>query len=92
MLSCVPVIERCPEGVARACYFLLNVVIDAKRLEWAEKGKDLRKPEVAAQFSTQYISPLRVWCQFKGLPIPPALSTAEYHSPYRKVRPTFKRK
>jgi len=62
--------------------------IDAKRLEWAEKGKDLRKPEVAAQFSTQYISPLRVWCQFKGLPIPPALSTAEYHSPYRKVRIT----
>ena len=62
--------------------------IDAKRLEWQEKGKDLRAQHILAQFSTQYISPLRVFAQFRGLPIPPALSTTEYHSPYRKVRIT----
>jgi integrase len=63
--------------------------LDYKRLEWMEKEKkDLRKPEVLSQFSTQYISPMRVWCQFKGLPIPPALKTAQYESPYRKVRIT----
>jgi len=62
--------------------------LDWKRLEWAEHGKDLRKQEVLSLFSTTYISPLRVWCKFRGLPIPPALTTVEYHSPYRKVRIT----
>jgi len=67
--------------------------LDYKRLEWIEKEKkDLRKPEVLSQFSTQYISPMRVWCQFKGLPIPPALKTAQYESPYRKVRITVEQR
>ena len=62
--------------------------VDYKRMEWQEKGKDLRVAHVAAQFSSLYISPLRVFAQFIGLPIPPVLSTTEYHSPYRKVRLT----
>jgi Phage integrase family. len=66
--------------------------IDYKRLEWMERGKDLRKQEVLSQFSTEYISPLRVWCKFKGLPIPPALTTVEYYSPYRKVRITVEQR
>jgi Phage integrase family. len=66
--------------------------LDYKRLEWAEKGKDLRKQEILSQFSTEYISPLRVWCKFKGLPIPPALTTVEYYSPYRKVRITVEQR
>ena len=66
--------------------------IDYKRLEWAESGKDLRKQEVLSQFSTEYISPLRTWCKFRGLPIPPALSTVEYYSPYRRVRITVEQR
>ncbi|HID41616.1 MAG TPA: hypothetical protein EYP33_05615 [Pyrodictium sp.] len=62
--------------------------MDYKRLEWQERGKDLRAQHVLAQFSTQYISPLRVFAAFRGLPIPPALSTTEYYSPYHKVRIT----
>ena len=70
---------------------VLNFV-DAKRLEWQEKGKDLRAQHVLAQFSSQYISPLRVFAAFRGLPIPPALSTTEYYSPYRKVRITVEQR
>lgn len=62
--------------------------IDYKMMEWQNKGKDLRSQAVRSFFSSTYISPLRVFCQFRGLPIPPALSTTEYHSPYRKVRIT----
>jgi len=66
--------------------------LDYKRLEWQENGKDLRKPEVLSQFSTHIVSPLRVWCKYRGLPIPPALTTTEYHSPYRKVRITVEQR
>ena len=62
--------------------------IDAKRLELSEKGKDLRSQNELANFSTDYISPARMWAKYRGLPIPPALTTVEYHSPYRKVRIT----
>ena len=62
--------------------------IDAKRIEWQEKGKDLRAQNILAQFSSEYISPLRMWAKFRGLPIPPALTTVEYYSPYRRVRIT----
>ena len=70
---------------------VLNFV-DAKRLEWQEEGKDLRAQHILARFSTLYISPLRVFAAFRGLPIPPALSTTEYHSPYRKVRITVEQR
>jgi len=92
-------IQRVSKAIFELCLFVgkhpeditiddvLNFV-DAKRLEWMEKGKDLRAQHVLAQFSSQYISPLRVFAAFRGLPIPPALSTTEYYSPYRKVRIT----
>jgi len=66
--------------------------LDCKRLEWQENGKDLRRSEVLSQFSAAYISPMRTWCKYRGLPIPPALTTAEYHSPYRKVRITVEQR
>jgi len=66
--------------------------IDYKRLEWEEKGKDLRSQSVLAQFSSEYISPARMWAKYRGLPIPPALTTVEYHSPYRRVRITVEQR
>jgi len=66
--------------------------LDFKRIEWQENKKDLRKQEVLSQFSVLYISPLRVWCKYRGLPIPPALTTVEYHSPYRRVRITVEQR
>jgi len=81
--------EKVPEDIT--IEDVLNFV-DFKKLEWGENGKDLRAQHVLSAFSTTYISPLRVFCAFKGLPIPPALSTTEYYSPYRKVRITVEKR
>ncbi len=60
--------------------------IQAKKIEWKEKGLDINRRSIQARFSSEYITPIRVFCQFQGIPITPILKTTEYESPYRSVR------
>lgn len=60
--------------------------IQAKKIEWKEKGLDINRRSIQARFSSEYITPIRVFCKFQGIPITPILKTAEYESPYRSVR------
>jgi len=63
--------------------------INAKKIEWKEKlGRDISDEHVKRMFSSYYISPLRVFCQYMGIRITPILKTIEYVSPYRSVRIT----
>lgn len=57
-----------------------------KKLELQEKGKNLQDRVVKAQFSSEIITPLRVLCQLKGIPLDRELRTSEYESPYKRVR------
>jgi len=57
-------------------------------MEWVEKGKDLNKKNVRAEFSSVVVTPLRVFCEYQGIPLTPELKTTEYESPYRNVRLT----
>jgi len=64
----------------------LEEFLKAKLMEWQENGKDTSLKHVKANFSSMYITPLRVFAQYQGLRITPKLKTSEYESPYRSVR------
>jgi len=92
-------LNRCIRTIYELCSFTQKMPEDIDEVDirnfveymkgkWLESGKDLRKVEVASQFSTDILSPLRVFCKARGLPIKPYLKTCEYTSPYRSVRIT----
>ena len=92
-------INRIVRTIYELCHFVQKMPEDVEENDvrnfveymkgkWLENGKDLRKSEVASQFSTDVLSPLRVFCKARGLPIKPYLRTCEYTSPYRTVRLT----
>jgi len=63
--------------------------IKTKQIEWKEKlKKDITNEHVKRLFSSYVIVPLRVFCQYMGIKLTPALKTIEYQSPYRSVRIT----
>jgi len=92
-------LSRCINTIYDLCHFTQKMpedideqdvrnFVEYMKGKWLEQGKDLRKVEVASQFSTTVLTPLRIFCKARGLPIKPYLRTVEYTSPYRQVRLT----
>jgi len=78
-------VQKMPEDIEETD---LRNYVEYKKAQWIEQGKDLRKVEVASEFSTKIITPLRNFAKAKGLPIKGYLKTVEYTSPFRQVRIT----